>query len=96
MYIIARMLLGLGIVFCIISGSAMIGELGYPKERPVLTSLVITYSAFLTFSILNTHLPAQPVGNCDCDAHNLPPEMPISPPLPPPPSRDILINNLGN
>jgi len=39
MYIIARMLLGVGIVFCIISGSAMIGELGYPKERAVLTSL---------------------------------------------------------
>lgn len=39
MYIIARMLLGVGIVFAIISGSALIGELGYPKERPVLTSL---------------------------------------------------------
>ncbi|KAH8812527.1 general substrate transporter [Xylogone sp. PMI_703] len=39
MYIIARMLLGFGIVFCIVAGSAMIGELGYPKERPVLTSL---------------------------------------------------------
>jgi len=39
MYIIARMLLGWGIVFCIISGSAMIGELAYPKERPVMTSL---------------------------------------------------------
>ncbi|KAF2280053.1 hexose transporter-like protein [Westerdykella ornata] len=39
MYIIARMLLGVGILFCIISGSALIGELGYPKERPILTSL---------------------------------------------------------
>ena len=39
MYIIARMMLGVGILFCIISGSALIGELGYPKERPVLTSL---------------------------------------------------------
>jgi MFS family permease len=39
MYIIARMLLGIGIVFCIISGSALIAELAYPKERPVLTSL---------------------------------------------------------
>lgn len=39
MYIISRMLLGVGILFCIISGAAMIGELGYPKERPVLTSL---------------------------------------------------------
>jgi MFS family permease len=39
MYIIARMLLGAGILFAIISGSALIGELGYPKERPILTSL---------------------------------------------------------
>jgi MFS family permease len=39
MYIVARMLLGVGIVFCIISGSSMIGELGHPKERAVLTSL---------------------------------------------------------
>ncbi|KAL1959500.1 hypothetical protein VTO42DRAFT_1945 [Malbranchea cinnamomea] len=39
MYIVARMLLGIGIVFAIISGSAMIGELAYPKERPVMTSL---------------------------------------------------------
>ena len=39
MYIIARMLLGVGIVFAIISGSALIGELGHPKERAYLTSL---------------------------------------------------------
>lgn len=39
MYIVARMMLGFGIPFCIISGSAMLGELGYPKERPILTSL---------------------------------------------------------
>ncbi|KAG5658604.1 hypothetical protein KAF25_010785 [Fusarium avenaceum] len=39
MYIVARMILGAGILFCIISGSALIGELGYPKERAVLTSL---------------------------------------------------------
>lgn len=39
MYIVARMLLGVGILFAIISGSAMLGELGHPKERPVLTSL---------------------------------------------------------
>ncbi|CAG8952997.1 hypothetical protein HYFRA_00003187 [Hymenoscyphus fraxineus] len=38
-YIVARMLLGFGIPFCIIAGAAMIGELGYPKERPILTSL---------------------------------------------------------
>jgi len=33
------MLLGFGIVFCIIAGSALIGELGHPKDRPTLTSL---------------------------------------------------------
>lgn len=38
MYIFARMLLGFGIVFCIISGSSLIGELAHPKERSVLTS----------------------------------------------------------
>jgi hypothetical protein len=38
MYIIARMILGMGILFCIISGAALIGELGHPKERAVLTS----------------------------------------------------------
>jgi len=39
MYIIARMLLGVGIVFAIISGSALIGELSHPKERSTMTSL---------------------------------------------------------
>lgn len=39
MYIVARMLLGVGILFAIISGSSLIGELGHPKERAVLTSL---------------------------------------------------------
>jgi len=32
MYIIARILLGFGIVLAIVSGSAMLGELAYPKE----------------------------------------------------------------
>lgn len=39
MYIIARMILGFGIVFCIIAASAMIGELSHPKERAIMTSL---------------------------------------------------------
>ena len=39
MYIVARGILGFGIPTCIVSGSSLIGELGYPKERPVLTSL---------------------------------------------------------
>ncbi|GAQ02740.1 hypothetical protein ALT_0061 [Aspergillus lentulus] len=39
MYIVARMVLGFGIPFCIVAGSSLLGELGYPKERPILTSL---------------------------------------------------------
>lgn len=39
MYIVARMILGAGILFAIISGSSLIGELSHPKERPVMTSL---------------------------------------------------------
>lgn len=39
MYIAARMILGFGIPTCIVAGAALIGELAYPKERPVLTSL---------------------------------------------------------
>ncbi|KAJ5817487.1 MFS sugar transporter [Penicillium robsamsonii] len=39
MYVVARILLGFGIPFCIVAGSSLLGELGYPKERPILTSL---------------------------------------------------------
>ncbi|KAL4872510.1 hypothetical protein BDV12DRAFT_133559 [Aspergillus spectabilis] len=39
MYCIARIFLGFGIPFCIVAGSSMLGELGYPKERAILTSL---------------------------------------------------------
>jgi MFS family permease len=39
MYIAARLLLGFGIPFCIIAGSSLMGELAYPKERPIMTSL---------------------------------------------------------
>ncbi|KAJ5698854.1 MFS sugar transporter [Penicillium macrosclerotiorum] len=39
MYIVARILLGFGIPFCIVAGSSLLGELGHPKERPILTSL---------------------------------------------------------
>ncbi len=39
MYIVARLILGFGIPTCTVSGSSLIGELAYPKERPVLTSL---------------------------------------------------------
>ncbi|KYG13808.1 hypothetical protein FVEG_14129 [Fusarium verticillioides 7600] len=39
MYIAARILLGFGIPACIVSGSSLIGELSYPKERAYLTCL---------------------------------------------------------
>jgi len=39
MYIMARCIIGFGLPFAIVAGSCLIGELGYPKERPVLTSL---------------------------------------------------------
>jgi MFS family permease len=42
MYLVARWILGFGIPACIVSGSALLGELGYPKERPFLTSLFNT------------------------------------------------------
>ncbi|KAI1827593.1 guanine deaminase [Xylaria intraflava] len=38
-YIVARIILGFGIPTCIVSASSLIGELSYPTERPVLTSL---------------------------------------------------------
>jgi MFS family permease len=38
MYIFARMVLGFGIVMCIINASALIGELGHPNDRATLTS----------------------------------------------------------
>ena len=39
MYIVARLFLGFGIPFCIIAASSLLGELGHPKERAVLTSM---------------------------------------------------------
>ncbi|KAF1993458.1 hexose transporter-like protein [Amniculicola lignicola CBS 123094] len=39
MYVIARWFLGFGIPYCIIAGSSLMGELAYPKERPIMTSL---------------------------------------------------------
>ncbi|KAM0719594.1 hypothetical protein Q7P37_003724 [Cladosporium fusiforme] len=39
MYLVARWLLGFGIPMCIVAGSSLLGELGYPKERATLTSL---------------------------------------------------------
>ena len=42
MYLVARWILGFGIPICIVAASSLIGELGYPKERAVLTSLFNT------------------------------------------------------
>jgi len=39
MYIMARGIIGFGLPYAIVAGSCLIGELGYPKERPILTSL---------------------------------------------------------
>ncbi|KAH7926788.1 general substrate transporter [Leucogyrophana mollusca] len=39
MFIIARFILGLGIVFAIVAASSLIGELSHPKERAILGSL---------------------------------------------------------
>lgn len=38
MYVVARIVLGFGIPLCIVNASALLGELGHPKERSRLTS----------------------------------------------------------
>jgi len=39
MFLASRWILGFGIPFAIVNASALLGELGYEKERPILTSL---------------------------------------------------------
>jgi len=39
MFIIARFILGLGIVFAIVAATSLIGELSHPKERAIMGSL---------------------------------------------------------
>ncbi|PFH46569.1 hypothetical protein AMATHDRAFT_154518 [Amanita thiersii Skay4041] len=39
MFVIARFILGLGIVFAIVAASSLIGELSHPKERAIIGSL---------------------------------------------------------
>ncbi|KAH8180101.1 sugar transporter domain-containing protein [Sarocladium implicatum] len=39
MFIASRWILGFGIPFAIVNASALLGELGYPRERAILTSL---------------------------------------------------------
>ncbi|KAI0470613.1 general substrate transporter [Xylariaceae sp. FL0804] len=39
MYIVARLIVGFGLPYAVVAGSSLIGELAYPKERAILTSL---------------------------------------------------------
>lgn len=39
MYIVSRLIIGFGLPYAIVAGSSLIGELAYPKERAILTSL---------------------------------------------------------
>ena len=39
MYIVARLIIGFGLPYAIVAGSSLIGELAYPKERAIMTSL---------------------------------------------------------
>lgn len=49
MFIFARMFLGHGIVYAIVGGSALLGELGHPKERHFLGSM---FNAFYSVGAL--------------------------------------------
>lgn len=40
MYIFARLLLGFGFAPASVAAAALLGELGYPKERPFLTTIM--------------------------------------------------------
>ena len=42
MFVLGRIVLGMGIPFSVVGASSIIGELSYPKERPILTSLFTT------------------------------------------------------
>ncbi|KAI0012486.1 general substrate transporter [Xylariaceae sp. FL0662B] len=39
MYIVSRLIIGFGLPYAIVAGSSLIGELAYPRERAILTSL---------------------------------------------------------
>ena len=49
MFVFARIFLGHGIVYAIVAGSALLGELGHPKERPFLGSM---FNAFYSVGAL--------------------------------------------
>jgi MFS family permease len=64
MYIIARGIIGFGLPYAIVAGSSLIGELAYPKERPVMTSMFnaayfvgAIVAACVTFG--TTHIPSE-------------------------------------
>ncbi|KAF2183492.1 general substrate transporter [Zopfia rhizophila CBS 207.26] len=64
MFMASRWLLGFGIPFAIVNASSLLGELGYAKERPILTSvfnaswfigsIVAAGTTYGTFTIPNT------------------------------------------
>jgi MFS family permease len=39
MYVVSRFIIGFGLPYAIVAGSSLVGELAYPKERAILTSL---------------------------------------------------------
>lgn len=63
MYIVARGIIGFGLPYAVVAGSSLIGELAYPKERPILTSMF--NAAYFVGSIVaacvtfgTTHIPS--------------------------------------
>lgn len=53
MFIVARLILGHGIVYAIVSGAALLGELGHPKERHFLGAM---FNAFVSLLQTSTFL----------------------------------------
>lgn len=48
MFLASRWILGFGIPFAIVNASSLIGELSYAKERPVMTSLCVSFLRMLS------------------------------------------------
>jgi MFS family permease len=55
MFLASRWILGFGIPFAIVNASALLGELGYEKERQFLTSLFNARCAILKESCLTLY-----------------------------------------
>lgn len=79
MYVIARMLLGVGILFAIISGSSLIGELAHPKERAILTSFF--NSSYFVGAIVSAAITIRTTEMLDDWAWRLPSLLQICPSL---------------